>query len=123
MAKTYYYCDGGVCGSRQVTLTDETGCYLHSSSGTQGTGDYVEIWKQRIRFSLDSALPAGVDLTVYYTLYQTTDTTWNGGNSHYEMLMPHSAVISGGTTYTDVTFECYVNKKQICHQQVVLKFI
>jgi len=108
MAKTYYYCDGGVCGSRQVTLTDVTGCYLDSSSGTQGTGDYVEIWKQRIRFSLDSALPAGVDLTVYYTLYQTTDTTWNGGSNHYEMLMPHSAVIFGGTSYTDVTFECYV---------------
>ena len=106
MAKTYYACDGSDnCYSRQVTMTVLTGCNLDSYSGTHGI-DYQDTYLQTLRFTLDSALPAGVNLTVYFTLDYHDEYYDNWYSGSYDETQTHSVTIVGGTTTKDYEFEC-----------------
>ena len=106
MAKTYYACDGSDnCYSRQVTLSELTGCDLDSYSGTHGV-DYVYTYLQTLRFTLDSALPAGVNLTVYFTLDYHDEYYDNWYSGSYDETQTFSVTIVGGTTTKDYEFEC-----------------
>ncbi len=112
MAKTYYACDGSDnCYSREVTLSVQSSCNLDNYSGTHGV-DYQETWLETIRLSLDSALPAGVNLTVYYSLIELIEWRDNWYSGSYETTGTSSAIITGGNTYVDVTYECYTLTEQ-----------
>ena len=105
MAQTYYACSGDTCYSRQVTMTVLTGCNLDNFSGTHGI-DYQDTYLQTLRFTLDSALPAGVNLTVYFTLDYHDEYYDNWYSGGYDETQTHSVTIVGGTTTKNYEFEC-----------------
>ena len=104
MAYTYYYCDGGVCGSRQVNMAIQSSCQFKKTSGShEPYEDFCDFYEETIRFTLDSAAP--VDIRVYYDLDYRFQGTWS---SDEEFTQNNYVDIPAGQTYKDVTYYCEI---------------
>ena len=111
MTLTYFACDGSDnCLSREVVLNELTGCNLDSYSGTHGI-DYQDEYKQRIRISADTAMPAGVNLTVYYSYLITEQYHDNWYSGYWSGYTSSNAVIPAGSTYVDVEIICLEHRE------------
>ena len=99
--EVYFYDNGGVCGSRDVTMTPQ-GCVFNNKT-TQPNGTYSEIWIENLTFSIPTATP--VDITVNYRYYIIEYSDFFGGANQF--WVNGTTVILAGTTGTTFSLACY----------------
>lgn len=109
LVNTYFYCDGGTCGSREIGVVVQTPCHFdHTEGSHEPNEDYCDYSLETIRFTIDS--PSPVPIRVYYMVDVTTYNTWDGTATY--VLNEYIDIPSGVTYYDYINYcaiECGVN--------------
>jgi hypothetical protein len=100
MANTYFYCNGGTCGSTDVTIISGTCAPYQRYTGQDGS--YFEEWQQTLEIQLNAITP--VDIDVRFNLHYRSDKDCCGT---YETDLEQVLTISAGTSANTFTFVCY----------------